>query len=101
MSQVMSATEVRMHFGEVMRQVASKGERVVVERGGKPMVAVISVADLARLQEIESERMRPANQAFLDWLDRYTKTVDAAETEWWLEFEHELAEDPVVLGREE
>lgn len=100
MSEVMSATEVRMHFGQVMRQVV-KGERIVVQRGGKPVVAVISLADLERLQEIDSERLRPANQALLDWLDRYTQTVNAAETEWWLEFERELEEDPVVLGREE
>ena len=30
MSQVMSATQVRMHFGEVMRRVSSEGEPVLL-----------------------------------------------------------------------
>jgi len=101
MSRVMSATLVRTHFGQVMREVASKGEPIIVERSGEPMVAVVSLADLERLQEIKSTELRPANQGLLEWLDRYEKTVDAAEAEWWREFERELEEDPVVLGRDE
>jgi prevent-host-death family protein len=101
MSQVMSATEVRTHFGRVMQEVASKGEPVIVERGGKPVVAVISLADLERLQELRSSAIRPANQAALDWLDEWKKTPDPAGPEWWDEFERELEQDPVVLGRDE
>ena len=101
MSQVMSATQVRTHFGEVMREVVDKGEPVIVERAGKPVVAVITVADLERLQEIKSKQLRPANQALLDWLDRYEETVDAQESAWWREFERELEEYPVILGRTE
>jgi antitoxin (DNA-binding transcriptional repressor) of toxin-antitoxin stability system len=84
-----------------MREVVSKGEPVIVERGGKPMVAVISLADLERLQELRSAHLRPANQAALDWLEEWKKTPDPAGPEWWDEFERELAEDPVVLGRNE
>jgi prevent-host-death family protein len=101
MSQVMSATRVRTQFGKVMREVMSTGEPVIVERDGEPAVAVISLADLARLQELQSSDIRPANQALLKWLDQYEQTVDAAETEWWLEFDRELEEDPVILGRNE
>jgi len=90
-----------MHFGEVMQKVVSNGEPVIVERGGKPMVAVISLADLERLQELRSSEIRPANQAALDWLDQYEKSVDTADAEWWLDFERELEENPVILGRNE
>ena len=101
MSEVMSATEVRTHFGQVMQKVAGTGEPVIVERGGKPVVAVISLADLERLQELRSSEIRPVNQAALDWLDQYEKSVDTAESEWWLDFERELEENPVILGRNE
>jgi prevent-host-death family protein len=40
MERVISATEARIHFGEVMRQ-AQNGP-VVVERGGVPQVVVLS-----------------------------------------------------------
>ena len=86
MSQVMSATEVRTQFGRVMREVMSKGEPVIVERDGKPAVAVISLADLARLQELQSTDISPANQAALAWLEEWRKTPDPEGTEWWDEF---------------
>ena len=101
MSQVMSATQVRMHFGEVMRRVASEGEPVIVERGGKPQVAVISLADYERLQEACANVIRPENQAALYWLDQWEQTPDAVGSEWWEEFERDLREQPLVLGEDE
>lgn len=40
---VISATEARVHFGEVMRRVAETNEAVIVERGGEPQVVILSV----------------------------------------------------------
>lgn len=101
MSQVMSATQVRTHFGQVMQKVASNGEPIIVERGGKPTVAVISLADLERLQEVRAAEISPANQAALDWLAEWKKTPDTAGAEWWDEFERELEQNPVVFGEDE
>jgi prevent-host-death family protein len=44
-----NATEARIRFGELMRQVVEKGEPIVVERGGKPHVVVLSVETYQRL----------------------------------------------------
>jgi prevent-host-death family protein len=49
MGRTMSATEARIHFGEVMRHVVERGEPVIVERGGKPHVVVIGVDEYERL----------------------------------------------------
>lgn len=54
----MTATEARIHFGEVMRRVVEQGEQVIVERDGRPQVVILSVA--------EFERMRGGSQAE-DW----------------------------------
>jgi prevent-host-death family protein len=43
MEQVVSATEARVHFGEIMRRVVETGTPVVVERDGKAQVVVLSV----------------------------------------------------------
>ena len=56
MDRVVSATEARIHFGEVMRQVVKTGEPVVVERGGKPHVVVVSVAEYERLLAGDDQR---------------------------------------------
>jgi prevent-host-death family protein len=53
-----TATEARVHFGELMRQIADSGETIIVERGGKPVVAVLSIDDYRRLQCDAGERDR-------------------------------------------
>jgi prevent-host-death family protein len=70
MSQVMKATEVRVHFGEVMRRVSKGGSPIIVERAGQPLVAIISLTDHDRLERLQAgsnvraalERARAARQ---------------------------------------
>ncbi len=50
MERVVSATEARVHFGELLRRVASEGECVVVERAGQPRVVVLSMREYRRLK---------------------------------------------------
>jgi prevent-host-death family protein len=45
MVRTVSATEARVHFGEVLRGVVDKGETVVVERSGKPRAVVLSITE--------------------------------------------------------
>ncbi len=47
----MEATKVRRHFAEEMSKVAFGKQRLVIERNGKPLVAVVPVEELALLEE--------------------------------------------------
>jgi prevent-host-death family protein len=49
MERVISATEARIHFGELMQQVVESGKPVIVERAGKSHVVVLSVDEYERL----------------------------------------------------
>lgn len=49
MQRVMSATEARVHFGDLLRRVVEGREIVLVERGGTPQVVVLSVTEYERL----------------------------------------------------
>jgi prevent-host-death family protein len=49
MGRVVSATEARIHFGELMRRAVENHETIVVERGGKSHVVVLSVEEYQRL----------------------------------------------------
>lgn len=60
MEQVVSATEARIHFGEMMRRVVEKQEAVIVERSGEPQVVVISLA--------QYEQYKALRGAQSDWL---------------------------------
>ena len=51
MGRVVSATEARIHFGELMREAVETNEAIIVERGGKSYVVVISVEEYERLRK--------------------------------------------------
>jgi prevent-host-death family protein len=51
--ETMNVVAVRRSFSEVMARVAYAGQRVVIERKGRPMMALVSIEDLHRLEELE------------------------------------------------
>ena len=59
------ATDAREQISDVISKVAFGGERVVITRNGKAQVAVIPIADLDRLKQLddqrEARRLRAAN----------------------------------------
>jgi prevent-host-death family protein len=48
-----NASEVREDFAEILNRVAYRGERIVVHRRGKDVVALVPVGDMALLQALE------------------------------------------------
>ncbi|MDP9368815.1 MAG: type II toxin-antitoxin system Phd/YefM family antitoxin [Chloroflexota bacterium] len=73
MTRTVSATEVRVHFGELMRRVVEGQEPVVVERGGKPQVVVVSVEEYERLRGERIERE--------DWWERARRSRERVARE--------------------
>jgi prevent-host-death family protein len=67
MPRTVSATEARVHFGEVIRAVAETGETYVVERAGKPQVAIVPASLLDRWTRSGGADPR---QAVLDGIGR-------------------------------
>jgi prevent-host-death family protein len=51
MARVVSATEARIRFGELMRQAVESHEAIIVERGGKSHVVVMSMEEYERLRK--------------------------------------------------
>jgi prevent-host-death family protein len=45
----------RSSFSDLLNEVLVYGERIVLERHGKAVAAIVSVADLERLEAIEGE----------------------------------------------
>jgi len=56
MTVAVNAAEARTLFGELMARVSYGGERIIVKRRGKPVVALISVEELRRLEALEDAR---------------------------------------------
>jgi len=57
MSHKVSAAEAKTHLSELLSRVATNNERIVIERRGKPVAALISILDLSTLPSIPSVSM--------------------------------------------
>ncbi len=62
----LAASAVRDSLGDTLNRVAYRGERIVLERHGKAVAALVSVDDLALLEDLEDradvEAIRLARQ---------------------------------------
>ncbi len=58
MTQVMKASEVRAQWSQLLNKVFRDKTRVVVEKSGIPVAAVISAEDLQRFTQMEEQRAR-------------------------------------------
>lgn len=56
MTQTMTVTTVREHWSETINAVARKHKRVVLEKAGVPVAALVSAEDLERLRRYDQER---------------------------------------------
>jgi prevent-host-death family protein len=50
-----SIVNIRSNLADTLNRVAYAGERVVLERRGKPLAALVSIADLELLERLENE----------------------------------------------
>lgn len=56
MTQTLKASDVRSNWSQLLNKVFKEQTRVIVEKSGIPIAAVISADDLARLTRFEEER---------------------------------------------
>jgi len=49
----LTASKAREHFADTINRVAYRGERIVLYRRGKSLVAVVPISDLATLEQLE------------------------------------------------
>lgn len=53
MINIVGSSEAKSKFSEVIGRVAYGRERIIIQRKGKSMAAVISIEDLEKLEELE------------------------------------------------
>ena len=71
MERRVSATEARIHFGELMQSVVREQNPVIVEKSGKPQIVLLSVEHYNRLQQNKA-------QNWLDQLEQTHALIEAA-----------------------
>ena len=71
MERKVTATEARIHFGELMQSVVNDQNPVIVEKSGKPQVVILSVEHYQKLQEDKNQ----------NWISQLQETHALIETE--------------------
>ncbi|OGH38070.1 MAG: hypothetical protein A3B44_04230 [Candidatus Levybacteria bacterium RIFCSPLOWO2_01_FULL_38_21] len=56
MTQTLKASDVRSNWSQLLNKVFRNQTRVIVEKSGIPIAAVISAEDLARFTQLEEQR---------------------------------------------
>ena len=73
----MTVAQAKNHFSEVLRRAEYGGERVVVERHGKPVAAIVSTDDLRQLEAAENDLdLREARAALAEAKEQGTIPLD-------------------------
>jgi prevent-host-death family protein len=79
MTQTMNVSQARQEFGQLLNKVFRRETRVIVEKSGIPVAAIISAQDLQQLQRVEAQRKR--DFAILDEIRAAFKDVPDDELE--------------------
>src|SRR5215211_9346521 len=56
MTQIVKASEARAQWSQIINKVARRQARVIVEKSGVPVAAIVSADDLERLDRLEQQR---------------------------------------------
>lgn len=88
-----TATEARVHFGEIFRRVTENDETIVVERNGKPGAVIISIEAYEALNTPGAEAEKTADSELPEW---YLNMVEVA-TEFRAAHKSEPTMDAVEL----
>ena len=82
----LAASEAREHFADLLNRVAYGHERVVVERRGKDLAALVSIQDLEVLEAIEDRLdLKDARDALAEVDAQGTVPLDSLLKEFGIE----------------
>jgi len=79
MPKTVSSSRLRADLKNILNEVAYGKEQYVVERFGDPSVAIVSVEDLALLQEIKDKRAKAGLRDILDAARARAQGIDPEE----------------------
>jgi prevent-host-death family protein len=84
MTKTLKASEARQQFSELLNQVFKGETRVLVEKSGIPVAAIVSPTDLNKLQQLESqqsERFKLLERLRTGFADLSEEQIQRAVTE--------------------
>lgn len=77
MLKTISAIKARQNLGQVMNEVALKDDEYIVERAGKPLVAIIPIEQYQRMKSEREDFFRMAYDISKEAVTSDSKVIDA------------------------
>ncbi len=79
MAKKVSASQAKANLSALVAEVAFGGQRIVIERRGKPLAALVSVGDLERIEQGRAASAQPRGALALvgAWRDVPDDQMDA------------------------
>ena len=77
MLKTISAIKARQNLGQVMNEVALKEDEYIVERAGKPLVAIIPIEQYQRMKDEREDFFRLADEIQKEASKSDSKVIDA------------------------
>lgn len=77
----MNASEARQQWGQLLNSVFRGESRVIVEKSGIPVAAIISTADLERLSRLDRQRAEGMKALISSWEAFKDVALDEVEDE--------------------
>lgn len=93
MTQTIKASEARAQWSQILNRVFRRQARVVVEKSGIPVAAIVSAQDLEQLRRLEEERAERFKVVEEIWARNLDKDPE--------EVERDVAEEIEAMRREE
>lgn len=93
MTQTMKASQARQEWSQVLNQVFRGEKRVLVEKSGIPVAAIVSAEDFERLKHYDAQREE--RWRVVDEIRARNRDKDPAEVE------RDVAEELAALRRED
>ena len=105
MPKTVTANEAKNRLGALMGYVSSEDEQVIVERHGKPTVAIVSLSALEELQELREKKRREDALERLRQLEERIAAANQGRTEteeevieWADKLSHEIIDNMAERG---
>ncbi|MFF2812594.1 type II toxin-antitoxin system Phd/YefM family antitoxin [Streptomyces sp. NPDC058000] len=91
-------TQARAELADLINRVVYGGERVVVTRHGKPLVALVSAADLERLEELGRQEAAVEQERVISTVssEQHLQSAPGERQRFGIAAEHR---DPAAGGR--
>ena len=88
MTKKVSTAQAKAQFSALVDDVASGGEHVIIERRGKPLAALVSIEELARLEKYQAMSAKPQGALVGAWRELEDAEIDSLITHIYAEREN-------------